>query len=127
MLFLNHVQTVDSVHSNKHHLKTGFLFDLLLRITFDMALVKNALVSLIFIISLSRINGQMGIKTAPLTIYPNLTEFRNSSNSIVYNVVGNSTHFYDVVRYPQFNSTKDQFLNTTLSRISSGVCVKEVP
>lgn len=92
-----------------------------------MAFIKNALVSLIFIISVSRIYGQIGTKTAPITIYPNLTEFQNSSNLIVYNVVGNSTHFYDTVQYNQFNSTRDKFLNTTLSHIASGVCVKEVP
>lgn len=92
-----------------------------------MVIIKNMLIFLVFTISVSRTFGQIGVKTAQSAIYPNLTEFRNSSNTIIYNVVGNSTHFYDVVRYPQFNSTKDKFVNTTLSHIASGVCVKEVP
>lgn len=92
-----------------------------------MAIVKIGLVFLVFVTTATRIFGQIGVKTSPQSVYPNLTEFRNSSNSLVYNVVGNSTHFYDVVRYPQFNSTKDRFLNATLSHIASGVCVKEVP
>lgn len=92
-----------------------------------MAIVKSVFVILVVVTAASRIFGQIGVKTAPQTVYPNLTEFRNFSNSMIYNVVGNSTHFYDVVRYPQFNSTKDKFLNTTLSHIASGVCIKEVP
>lgn len=92
-----------------------------------MATVKNVLVLFVFVTAASRILGQIGVKTAPQTVYPNLTVFQNSSNSIIYNVVGNSTHFYDVVRYPQFNSTKDKFINTTLSHVASGVCIKEVP
>jgi len=93
-----------------------------------MVVVKTVLVFLVFTISVPRIRifAQIGVKTAPQSIYPNLTESRNSSNTIIYNVVGNSTYFYDTVRYPQFNSTKDKFTNATLSRMASGVCIKEV-
>lgn len=89
--------------------------------------VKSVLVLLVVVTAATRIFGQLGVKTAPHAIYPNLTENRNASSAMIYNVVGNSTHFYDVVRYPQFNSTKDKFLNTTLSHMASGVCIKEVP
>lgn len=107
-----------------------FLFDLQFKILakFRMVIAKNVLVFLTFAISVSSIFAQVGIKTAPQSIYPNLTEFRNSSNTIIYNINGNITHFYDVIQYPQFNSTKEKFINSTLSHImTSGVCVKEVP
>lgn len=90
-------------------------------------IVKSVVIFLVVVTAATRIFGQTGVKTAPQAIYPNLSENRNASSSIIYNVVGNSTHFYDVVRYPQFNSTKDKFLNTTLSHMASGVCIKEVP
>ncbi|XP_037038817.1 von Willebrand factor D and EGF domain-containing protein-like [Bradysia coprophila] len=77
-----------------------------------MALVKSIFVFLVCVTAAPRTLGQ-----APL----------NFTSNMVYNVVGNSTHSVDFFQYRRANSTKDTFVNRTLSQIPSGVCIKEVP